>query len=103
MRAADRWQTSFRSQLGQFEWNSGARSSASSAIDSRRPPPPGPSKVLSIAKWATPRSCAEVRRFTGLANYYRRFMEGHAELAVVHALRVFPHYLLGGGVPRQAG
>ena len=37
VRAADRWQTSLRSQLGQFEWNSGARSSAFLAIDSRRP------------------------------------------------------------------
>jgi hypothetical protein len=27
------------------------------------------------------RSCSEVRRFTGLANYYRRSVEGYAELA----------------------
>jgi hypothetical protein len=31
-----------------------------------------PHKVQSIVEWATPKSCTEVRRFTGLANYYRR-------------------------------
>ena len=40
-----------------------------------------PRKVQSILEWATPTSCTEVRRFTGLANYYRRFVEGYAELA----------------------
>jgi hypothetical protein len=40
-----------------------------------------PRKVQSIVEWATPTSCCEVRRFTGLANYYRRFVEGYAELA----------------------
>ena len=38
-------------------------------------------KVQSIVEWATPTSCTEVRRFTGLANYYRRFVEGYAEVA----------------------
>ena len=40
-----------------------------------------PRKVQSIVEWATPTSCTEVRRFTGLANYYRRFVEGYAEVA----------------------
>ena len=40
-----------------------------------------PRKVQSIVEWATPTTCAEVRRFTGLANYYRRFVEGYAEVA----------------------
>ena len=40
-----------------------------------------PRKVQSIVEWATPTSCSEVRRFTGLANYYRRFVEGYAEIA----------------------
>ena len=40
-----------------------------------------PRKVQSIVEWATPTSCCEVRRFTGLANYYRRFIEGNAEVA----------------------
>jgi hypothetical protein len=38
-------------------------------------------KVQSIVEWATPTSCCEARRFTGMANYYRRFVEGYAELA----------------------
>jgi hypothetical protein len=40
-----------------------------------------PRKEQSIVEWATPTSRCEVRRFTGLANYYRRFVEGYAELA----------------------
>ena len=40
-----------------------------------------PRKVQSIVEWPTPASCCEVRRFAGLANYYRRFAEGYAELA----------------------
>ena len=40
-----------------------------------------PRKVQSIVEWTVPTSCAEVRRFAGLANYYRRFVEGYAEIA----------------------
>jgi len=40
-----------------------------------------PRKVQSTIEWTTPTSCSEVRRFTGLANYYRRFVEGYSELA----------------------
>ncbi len=38
-------------------------------------------KVQSIVEWATPTSCTEVLRFTGLANYYCQFVEGYAEIA----------------------
>ena len=40
-----------------------------------------PHKVQSIVEWATPTSCTEVRRFTGLANYFRQFVEGYSEVA----------------------
>ena len=40
-----------------------------------------PRKVQSIVEWATPTSCCEVRRFTGLPNNHRRFVEGYAKLA----------------------
>ncbi len=40
-----------------------------------------PRKVQAIVEGATSASCCEARRFTGLANYYRRFVEGYAELA----------------------
>ena len=49
--------------------------------------------MQSIVEWATPTSCTEVRRFTGLANYYRRFVEGYAELAA-------PLTALGGPAAR---
>ena len=32
-------------------------------------------------EWATPTSCTEFRRFTGLADYYRRFVGGYAAIA----------------------
>ncbi len=40
-----------------------------------------PRKVQSIVEWATPTWCSEVRRFTWLANYHRRFVEGYSEVA----------------------
>ena len=48
--------------------------------------PVDPRKVRSVVEWATPTSCAKAHRFTGLrftglANYYRRFVEGSAEPA----------------------
>ncbi len=42
-----------------------------------------PRKVQSILEWATPTSCCEVRRFTGLANYYRSFVEGYSEVVAL--------------------
>jgi hypothetical protein len=33
-----------------------------------------PRKVAAVAEWATPQSCTDVRRFVGLANYYRKFV-----------------------------
>jgi hypothetical protein len=35
-------------------------------------------KVLSIVEWVTPTSCSEVLRFTGMANYHHRFVEGYS-------------------------
>jgi hypothetical protein len=40
-----------------------------------------PRKVQSIVEWATPTSCCKVRCFTGLAKYYRPFVEGYSEVA----------------------
>ena len=59
--------------------------------------PVDPRTVQSIVERATPTSCTEVRRFTGLANrdYYRRFVEGCAELAA-------PLTALGGPTARFA-
>ena len=40
-----------------------------------------PRKVAAIAEWATPLSCTDVRRFVGLANYYRKFVSRFSALA----------------------
>ena len=54
--------------------------------------------MQSIVEWATPSSCFEVRRFTGLVNYYRRFVEGYAEVAAPLAALT-----LGSPTARLAG
>ena len=33
-----------------------------------------PRKVSAVAEWATPTCCSDVRRFIGLANYYRKLL-----------------------------
>ncbi|KAI8510371.1 hypothetical protein Bbelb_112870 [Branchiostoma belcheri] len=39
------------------------------------------SKTDAIDNWPTPRSVRDIQRFLGLANYYRRFVRGFAQLA----------------------
>ena len=40
-----------------------------------------PRKIAAIREWARPVTCTDVRRFVGLANYYRKFVKGFANLA----------------------
>jgi len=40
-----------------------------------------PSKVSSILNWPNPKNIKELQSFLGLANYYRRFIQGFAMLA----------------------
>lgn len=40
-----------------------------------------PEKIEAVQKWPTPKDKTEVRAFLGLCSYYRRFVEGFAEIA----------------------
>lgn len=39
-------------------------------------------KVDAILQWEDPKIVIEIRRFIGLASYYRRFIEGFSKLAL---------------------
>ena len=41
-----------------------------------------PSKLDFLLQWETPKSGAKIRSFLGLADYYRRFIEGFSKLAL---------------------
>ena len=40
-------------------------------------------KVREIQEWETPTKVTELQSFLGLANYYRRFMEGYSRKAAL--------------------
>lgn len=41
-----------------------------------------PRKIEVVANWPIPTTASELRSFLGFGSYYRRFVEGFAELAV---------------------
>jgi hypothetical protein len=48
---------------------------------------PDPEKCKVVAEFPVPRNVKETRAFTGLCNYYRRFVENFAKIAApLHAL-----------------
>ena len=40
-----------------------------------------PQKVAAVRDWPTPTTNVDLRRFVGLSNYYRRFIDGYANIA----------------------
>lgn len=40
-----------------------------------------PEKIRAVKDWETPKNLTELRSFTGLVNYYRRFVSGFAQIA----------------------
>ena len=42
-----------------------------------------PSKVEAMVDWARPTNVSEIRSFSGLAGYYKRFMEGFSRIATL--------------------
>ena len=42
---------------------------------------PDPSKVEAVTSYPTPSNATEVREFLGIANYYRRFVQGFSAIA----------------------
>jgi hypothetical protein len=41
-----------------------------------------PSKIESIKEWPTPKNVKNIQQFLGLANYYRRFIQGYSQIAL---------------------
>ena len=42
---------------------------------------PDPEKIAAVVDWPVPENLTDVRSFTGLANYYRRHIQGFAQVA----------------------
>ncbi len=58
--------------------------------------------VAAVAEWATPTSCTDVRRFVGLANYYRKFVLRFSALAAPLTALCSPRTTFRWGPAEQA-
>ena len=43
---------------------------------------PDPAKIKSVVEWPEPKNLKELQSFLGLANYYRRFIEGYSRITI---------------------
>ena len=50
-----------------------------------------PQKVAAVRDWPTPTTNVDLRRFVGLCNYYRRFIDGYASIAAPLTRLCGPH------------
>ena len=50
-----------------------------------------PRKVATVRDWPAPQSNVELRQFVGLCNYYRRFVNGYADIAAPLTRLCGPH------------
>ena len=41
---------------------------------------PDPKKVAAVAEWPVPQTVSQLRSFLGLANFFRRFMQGYSSM-----------------------
>ncbi|XP_019052210.1 PREDICTED: uncharacterized protein LOC109114314, partial [Nelumbo nucifera] len=66
IRPGDEWKTAFKTRDGLFECKDGVK------VDEE--------KVKAIREWPTPSTVTDVRRFHGLATFYRRFIKDFSSI-----------------------
>ncbi|MFN9959005.1 MAG: RNase H-like domain-containing protein, partial [bacterium] len=50
-----------------------------------------PQKVAAVRDWPTPTTNVDLRRFVGLCNYFRRFIDGYASIEATLTRLCGPH------------
>jgi hypothetical protein len=61
-----------------------------------------PAKVATVASWPTPQTAHDIRQFLGLANYFRRFIQGFASLTAPLTALLKGHPSAKKGKPAKA-
>jgi Reverse transcriptase (RNA-dependent DNA polymerase)/RNase H-like domain found in reverse transcriptase/Retroviral aspartyl protease len=61
-----------------------------------------PAKVATVASWPTPQNAHDIRQFLGLANYFRRFIQGFASLTAPLTALLKGHTSAKKGKPAKA-